>query len=640
MKGVYAPPLRVRVPLVAFAWLMLVPPVLASPPGQAAADQVSQTSYTAFMNNSLYTHTGHNRGVGGAQHNLARDNIRNLMLSYGLTVTLEPVVYSGTTYYNVVGTQTGTVHPTAEYVIGAHYDSVSNPGADDNASGVALVLEAARILTQYDSEYTIRFIAFDREEQGLYGSNAYIDDHAGDDIRGMISCDMVAYDTGTNHALVYGHDTSLPLKNALRAAVTEYGGMTSTDDGWIDASDHAPFDSVGYQAALLIEGEVWDNPYYHTQQDTYEQAGNLNFPYAVKMTRSIVGWLVDQAAVDVPYDGLAFAYPNGLPTYVAPAGGTTLRVVVSGMGSKVPQPGTAVLHYDTGSGWQTVPMTVVAANVYDAVFPADTCGDVLAYYVSAQDTGGLTHQDPYAAPTTTYSATAAYGQLVAFETALDASPGWTTQDQWAFGHPTGGGGEYGSPDPSNGHTGTNVYGYNLSGDYPNGMLSESHLTSTAINCTGTSGTHLRFWRWLGVEEPSYDHAYVRVSNNGTTWTTVWQNTATIADTAWTLVDLDISAVADNRPAVYLRWTMGTTDGGWRYCGWNIDDVQLVSLRCTPPGDGDFDDDGDVDTADFAEFQVCFGAAGSGACAPGDMNGDDSVNLADYALFEASLDGPQ
>jgi hypothetical protein len=89
---------------------------------------------------------------------------------------------------------------------------------------------------------------------------------------------------------------------------------------------------------------------------------------------------------------------------------------------------------------------------------------------------------------------------------------------------------------------------------------------------------------LGVEQPSYDHAYVRVSNNGTSWVTVWENAGEIADVSWVEMDLDISAVADNQSTVYLRWTMGSTDGGWRYCGWNIDDIRLSAFECSggPP----------------------------------------------------------
>ncbi|MBU0641339.1 MAG: hypothetical protein KKB50_20970, partial [Planctomycetes bacterium] len=146
-----------------------------------------------------------------------------------------------------------------------------------------------------------------------------------------------------------------------------------------------------------------------------------------------------------------------------------------------------------------------------------------------------------------------------------------------------------------------VYGYNLSGDYDNNMP-ERHLTSTPIDCTGLTNMRLKFWRWLGVEQAAYDHAYVRVSNDGTNWTTVWENGGEIADTGWVEMDLDISAIADDQPAVYLRWTMGTTDGGWRYCGWNIDDIELIGLVCQMPYDvGDLNCDGLVDGFDIDPF---------------------------------------
>ena len=165
---------------------------------------------------------------------------------------------------------------------------------------------------------------------------------------------------------------------------------------------------------------------------------------------------------------------------------------------------------------------------------------------------------------------------LAYSFPLDSNPGWSTEGLWAWGQPTGQGGQYGEPDPTSGYTGSNVYGYNLNGDYEN-YLSERHLTSTAIDCTNLSDVHLKFWRWLGVEQPTYDHAYVRVSNNGSSWTTVWQNSGTVSDSSWTQQEYDISSIADGEPTVYLRWTMGTTDSGWQYCGWNIDDVEIWAI---------------------------------------------------------------
>jgi len=169
------------------------------------------------------------------------------------------------------------------------------------------------------------------------------------------------------------------------------------------------------------------------------------------------------------------------------------------------------------------------------------------------------------------------GPEVVYSFPMNENPGWTTQAQWAFGRPTGQGGAYGGPDPTSGKTGLNVYGYNLNGDYTNNMP-EYALTTTAFDLRGVTQTTLRFYRWLGVERTQYDKAAIKVSTNGTTWTTVWQNPdQEVADREWKYQQIDISAHADNKPTVYLRWTMGPTDSSWTYCGWNIDDVEIWGL---------------------------------------------------------------
>jgi len=166
--------------------------------------------------------------------------------------------------------------------------------------------------------------------------------------------------------------------------------------------------------------------------------------------------------------------------------------------------------------------------------------------------------------------------VLVYEFPMDTDPGWSTEGQWAFGPPTGGGGAYGDPDPTSGYTGTNVYGYNLNGDYADG-IPEYHLSSTPIDCTDYTGVRLTFWRWLGVESSSYDHAYVRVSADGSSYVTVWEHSgSSMSDGAWVYQEFDISAIADGQSTVYLRWTMGTTDGSVAYCGWNIDDVRLIA----------------------------------------------------------------
>ena len=161
---------------------------------------------------------------------------------------------------------------------------------------------------------------------------------------------------------------------------------------------------------------------------------------------------------------------------------------------------------------------------------------------------------------------------------MDTDPGWSADSDWAHGQPAGGGGvSFGFPDPASGFTGNNVYGYNLGGDYlPN--LPELHLVTGAIDCSDLEGVTLKFMRWLNVEQPLYDHASISVSSDGVNFIPVWENATEIIEDAWIPVSYDISPVADGQAAVYLRWTMGTTDANWQYAGWNIDDVEIWGMQ--------------------------------------------------------------
>lgn len=318
-----------RLPLAAVAVAL----ALVAGPGCLAANildvvgQVSQASYSNYLNTSLFAYAGDNRGLGGADHDLARDNIAAAFLSFGLTPVsgvsyLEPFLYSGSTYYNVVGVQPGTVHPEEYYIVGAHYDSYGTPGADDNASGVAGVLEAARVLSQYDFEASLIFIAFDREEQGLIGSSAWAAAHHSDDIQGMVSLDMIAYNpvqggSSLNQVAIYtvnGGDNS--VTDGLLAAFAAYGGdVTASLVGAMGQSDHVPFYSRGFASALLIEKNVFTNPYYHTQSDSLN-TGYLDDVFATSVTRATVGYLATQADLATPEPVPAVLTLSGLVVLV------------------------------------------------------------------------------------------------------------------------------------------------------------------------------------------------------------------------------------------------------------------------------------------------------------------------------------
>jgi hypothetical protein len=182
---------------------------------------------------------------------------------------------------NVVATLPGEEGISGEYLITAHYDDISEdpmnyaPGADDNASGTAAVLTAASILKDYNFKYTVKFVTFPAEEQGLWGSYYYAQDayNAGDNILGVLNFDMIAYD-GNGDNIVEIHTgtevASIALGDALIGTLSDYGINLVPQKitmGATDRSDHASFWDFGYPAILGIEDFDDFHPAYHTTGD-------------------------------------------------------------------------------------------------------------------------------------------------------------------------------------------------------------------------------------------------------------------------------------------------------------------------------------------------------------------------------------
>jgi len=264
--------------------------------------KVSVDSYTDYLQNDLYAHDGDER-CWGPQHDLARDRIQERFEEFGLTTSLDPfvyIVYSGVECANVVGVLPGVIRPDEIYILGAHYDSVpGSPGAWDNASGVASVLEAARVLSQYRFEATLVFIAFDREEQVVIGSTKYAEEHRWDRIRAMISVDCIAYQpyANSNVARLLYYDTRTAMIDELSVAIAFYGGLTCIDNGWAQGSgsDDVPFSQRGLASACLISNA--GSPFYHTASDSLDMPDYINYEYAARATRGVVGYLAAQAGL-------------------------------------------------------------------------------------------------------------------------------------------------------------------------------------------------------------------------------------------------------------------------------------------------------------------------------------------------------
>lgn len=268
----------------------------ASEIGQEVASQVSLANYQYILEELLYTRQGHNRAFNGAHHDLARNNIVATLQSYGLQVELFPFPYNGGTYYNVIATKTGVLYPDVAFVVGGHYDSVNNAGADDDASGVAATMELARVFSAYDTAYTIKFCAWDVEEQGLVGSRAYVAARRTDAVRNMIQIDMIARDAGLNRQDLYAGPQAAQLRDGLVAAFPLYGnGLGVQTNPHASFSDHAPFYDAGYQAICFVEDAYTSNSCYHQACDYSNQPGYLNYTFATNLVRVIAGYLADNA---------------------------------------------------------------------------------------------------------------------------------------------------------------------------------------------------------------------------------------------------------------------------------------------------------------------------------------------------------
>ncbi|UCE17094.1 MAG: M20/M25/M40 family metallo-hydrolase [Gemmatimonadota bacterium] len=251
---------------------------------------------------------------------LAADYLKDQFESWGLDVTEHwfinegwiEVGYPADPQRNIIATLPGTIYPDEIVAICAHYDSRSDdnwnfaPGADDDASGTAAVLEMARILSQYGSERTLQFICFGGEEQWMIGSYAYVEERkaAGDNFVAVINNDMIAYTADGQFEDI--EVDCIPetewLADEVMALASDFVTYpVSKNVGWENVSDHTPFWENEYPAIELAEDEaddVWGgtNPFYHTTGDVIE---TLNMEFATQIVKMNAAALASLAGVEV-----------------------------------------------------------------------------------------------------------------------------------------------------------------------------------------------------------------------------------------------------------------------------------------------------------------------------------------------------
>jgi Zn-dependent M28 family amino/carboxypeptidase len=248
----------------------------------------------------------------------ASDYVQTFWKRNGYEVEVQSFMVQNVACENLVAEIQGRSKPDEIVVVGAHYDTVSwSPGANDNGSAVAVLLELSRLFKSESPEITIRFVAFTNEEPPFFktssmGSLVYAESCRSkkENIIGMICLETMGYyreerktqkyplplsffypDTG-NFLAVVGNLASKPLVQSFArrfmqesdfpvecAAITDLIPLSG-----IDWSDHWSFWQCGYQAIMLTDTAPFRYPYYHSSEDTSDK---LDYPSLARVTYGV-----------------------------------------------------------------------------------------------------------------------------------------------------------------------------------------------------------------------------------------------------------------------------------------------------------------------------------------------------------------
>lgn len=301
-----------------------------------------------------------------------------------------------------------------------------------------------------------------------------------------------------------------------------------------------------------------------------------------------------------------FTYPNGLPTAISPAGGTTVRVRVEPVAA-VPTPGTQVMQLNTGSGFAAQALTQVSANEFEATFPPAACGMTVAYYFTIDTSLGIAVSHPSNSPALAISA---FSSANAFNDNFETDQGWTVQSSAGMSRSTGiwergvpaGGGTRGDPATDFDHSGSCYLTGNFSGnsDVDSGT---TNLISPTINLAGQDAI-VHYARWFSNNfgsGPNEDIFTVSIANAvGGPFTTVETVGPTGASGGWVVHEFRVSDFITPTDQVSVRFTaqdLGTAS----VVEAAVDDFAVRTFACTQVLHGDLNCDGLVNNFDIDAF---------------------------------------
>lgn len=295
------------------------------------ATVASQVSEEDVLNNlTEFENLGvKRRGTPALQNTL--NWIKNKYISYGYSASqMQEFSFqnAGTTCKNLVLTKIGTVYPNTFVIICGHYDTINGTGTNDNGSGVATIFEVARLLQNIPTEYSIKFINFSGEEDGLIGSQHFVSNVVNATspkmkIKLVFNIDEVGGIAGyDNNTITCERDTGSPtsnnaasntITNELITCVGLYSTL-ATQLSYTYASDYMPFEENNE----IITGffETNETPYNHTSNDVLE---NMDPYYVYNVAQAATGAMLHFAKASTSaLDTEAFDQNQGISFFPNP----------------------------------------------------------------------------------------------------------------------------------------------------------------------------------------------------------------------------------------------------------------------------------------------------------------------------------
>ncbi len=241
--------------------------------------------------------------------------IEGELKDYGCRTESDYFTYEGKTFRNIIG-RLGNPRSDSLIILGAHLDAVPGaPGADDNGSGVAVLLESARLLAQIPLDAQLFICAFNLEELNMIGSTSFAKKlkAAGTRIEAMIALEMVGYtnpepgsqkypiglagfypDRGDFIGIIGNWRSMVLLRRFARLmrqvpnlpvetlAVPGNGNLVFA----VRLSDHSPFWDLGYPALMITDTAFYRNPHYHSATDALE---TLDIAFMARVCQGVIG---------------------------------------------------------------------------------------------------------------------------------------------------------------------------------------------------------------------------------------------------------------------------------------------------------------------------------------------------------------